>query len=40
MEWIPNMTTELSEEDIQKLDTLVTELEDNDEVQKVFTNAA
>lgn len=40
MEWVPNMTTELSEEDLQTLDKIVTDLEDNDEVQKVFTNAA
>ncbi len=40
MEWIPNMTTELSDEDLQTLDKIVTDLEDNDEVQKVFTNAA
>jgi YebC/PmpR family DNA-binding regulatory protein len=39
-DWTPNMTTELSDEDLQKLDVLVSELEDNDEVQKVFTNAA
>lgn len=37
--WQPNTTTDLSDEDLEKLDTLVTELENNDEVQGVFTNA-
>lgn len=36
--WVPKTTVELSDEDIQTLDTLVTELEDNDEVQAVHTN--
>lgn len=36
--WNPKTTVELSDEDIQTLDALVTELEDNDEVQGVFTN--
>ena len=39
VEWIPNMTVPLSEEDSQKLEKLINELEDNDEVQEVFTNA-
>lgn len=38
MRWVPNMTVDLSEEDLALLDKLVTELEDNDEVQEVFTN--
>lgn len=37
--WQPNTTTDLSDEDLEKLDTIVTELENNDEVQSVFTNA-
>ena len=35
----PNSTMELSDEDIQKLDHLITELESNDDVQAVYTNA-
>lgn len=38
MRWVPNVTVDLSDEDIALLDNLVTELEDNDEVQEVFTN--
>ncbi len=38
-EWIPQTTVELSEEDGEKLSTLIDDLEDNDEVQEVFTNA-
>jgi YebC/PmpR family DNA-binding regulatory protein len=38
-EWIPNMTVPLSEEDSQKLEKLMGELEENDEVQEVYTNA-
>ena len=37
--WQANQTVDLSDEDLEKLDALVTELEDNDEVQGVFTNA-
>ena len=37
--WQANQTVDLSDEDLKKLDALVTELEDNDEVQGVFTNA-
>ncbi|MBI2045949.1 MAG: YebC/PmpR family DNA-binding transcriptional regulator [Parcubacteria group bacterium] len=37
--WQANQTMDLSDADLEKLDTLVTELEDNDEVQGVFTNA-
>ena len=39
-EWIPTTTVELSDEDIEKLSNLVEELEDNDEVQNVYTNAS
>lgn len=39
IEWIPNQTLPLSEEDSQKLEKLIGELEDNDEVQDVYTNA-
>ncbi|HYC34389.1 MAG TPA: YebC/PmpR family DNA-binding transcriptional regulator [Candidatus Paceibacterota bacterium] len=39
MEWIPNMTVPLSDEDLVILEKLVDELEDNEEVQDVFTNA-
>jgi YebC/PmpR family DNA-binding regulatory protein len=38
-EWVPNMTVPLSEEDSQALMKLIEELEDNDEVQDVYTNA-
>jgi transcriptional/translational regulatory protein YebC/TACO1 len=38
-EWKPATTVPLSDEDIIKLETLVDELEENDEVQEVFTNA-
>jgi|SRR3990170_2640667 len=38
-EWHPTTTVLLSDEDVEKLETLVNELEDNDEVQAVFTNA-
>jgi YebC/PmpR family DNA-binding regulatory protein len=37
--WIPSMTTDLSDEDLEKLEKLVDELEDNDEVQNVYTSA-
>lgn len=36
---IPNMTMPLEDADIEKLQALVEELEENDEVQDVFTNA-
>lgn len=39
-EWRPNAEIELSDEDIDKLQKLVLELEENDEVQSVHTNAA
>ncbi len=38
-EWKPSTTIPLSDEDLASLDTLVDELEENDEVQEVFTNA-
>jgi len=37
--WIPNTTLPLGDEDLAKLDTIVTELEDHDDVQTVYTNA-
>ena len=38
-EWKPSMTVPLSEEDSKVLEALIEELEDNDEVQDVYTNA-
>lgn len=38
-EWVPNMTVPLSTEDSQKLEKVIGELEENDEVQDVYTNA-
>ena len=38
-EWTPKTTVEISEEDGQKLEQIIEELEENDEVQEVFTNA-
>lgn len=37
--WTPNMNIQISEEDGGKLQILIDELEENDEVQEVFTNA-
>lgn len=37
--WTPKSTVPISEEDATKLETLVGELEENDDVQEVFTNA-
>lgn len=37
--WIPKTTTELNDDDLAKLDLLVTELETDDDVQNVYTNA-
>ncbi len=37
--YIPNMTIPISEEDGEKLEKLIDELDDNDEVQEVYTNA-
>ncbi len=36
--WEPNATIELSEEDLHILEILVSSLEENDEVEEVFTN--
>ncbi len=38
-EWAPKTTVPISQEDSTKLQILIDELEDNDEVQEVFTNA-
>lgn len=38
-EWTPKNTMAISEEDGAKLEILINELEENDEVQEVFTNA-
>lgn len=38
-EWLPQTLVDLSEEDGEKLSNLVDDLEENDEVQEVFTNA-
>ncbi len=38
-EWVPGMKTELSEEDHQKLSLLVDALEEQDDVQDVYTSA-
>lgn len=37
--WIPKTSIPLSDEDLKKLEGLVDELENNDDVQEVFTNA-
>jgi transcriptional/translational regulatory protein YebC/TACO1 len=37
--YMPKILTEISEEDGLKLDKLIEELEDNDEVQEIYTNA-
>lgn len=37
--WAPNSYTPLSDEDLELLDKLVEELEENDDVQDVYTNA-
>jgi len=39
MSWTPNQTMDLSDEDLEALSELVDALEDNDDVQEVFTNA-
>ncbi|MEY2641180.1 MAG: hypothetical protein RL150_573 [Candidatus Parcubacteria bacterium] len=39
-EWIPNTTTEISEEDQEKLGDLFEKLDEHEDVQGVFTNAA
>lgn len=38
-EWLPKNTLPISDKDGEKLDKLIEELEENDEVQEVFTNA-
>ena len=38
-DYVPNMTVPISDEDGTKLEKLIDELEDNDEVQEVWTNA-
>jgi len=38
-EWKPNMTVPISEEDGKALEDLIEKLEENDEVQDVYTNA-
>lgn len=37
--WVPKTMAEVSEEDGNKLSALIDELEENDDVQEVFTNA-
>ena len=37
--WIPKMMTQVSEEDTPKLEKLIEDLENNDDVQEVYTNA-
>ena len=39
MEWIPQTMTEISEADGEKLSRVIEALEDNDDVQEVYTNA-
>lgn len=39
-EWVPTMTTEVSEEDSSTIEELIEELEDHDDVQYVYSNAA
>ncbi len=38
-DWIPTSTMPLSEEDGEKLSTLIDELEESDEVSEIYTNA-
>ena len=37
--WVPKMTTPISDEDAAKLEIFIDALEDNDDVQEVYTNA-
>ena len=37
--YVPSTTTPISDEDIEALDKLVEELENDDDVQEVYTNA-
>ena len=39
LKWVPNMFIPLSDTDLELLDKLVDELEENDDVQDVYTNA-
>ncbi len=39
-EFVPTMTVDLSEDDMQKMVDLYQQLDENDDVQKVYTNAA
>lgn len=39
IKWVPNMETEISDEDGQKLGNLTDALESNDDIEDVFTNA-
>tara|TARA_B100001778_G_C18482593_1_gene581074 strand:+ start:242 stop:775 length:534 start_codon:yes stop_codon:yes gene_type:complete len=39
-EWTPNTTVAISDDDAEKLGRIVEALEDNDDVQDVYTNAA
>jgi YebC/PmpR family DNA-binding regulatory protein len=39
-DWKPNSTIDLSDADLEKLSKLVDDLEDNDDVQEVYTNAS
>jgi YebC/PmpR family DNA-binding regulatory protein len=39
-EWTPNSTVDLSQEDEEKLEKLLEALDESDEVQEVYTNAA
>jgi transcriptional/translational regulatory protein YebC/TACO1 len=38
-DWVANMKTEISEEDLQKLANLIEALEDRDDIQDVYTSA-
>ncbi len=38
-DWVANMKTEMSDEDIEKLSALVDALEDRDDIQDVYTSA-
>ena len=38
-EWIPNMTMSASDEDMEKLSVIIDALEENDDIQDVYTNA-
>jgi len=37
--WVPKMMTTVPEEDVEKLEKLIEDLENNEEVQEVYTNA-